>query len=116
MPSAESRITAASRELRAAPDLIFEMIADPSRQPEWVGNDSLATAAPGQRVRSGGDVFTMTLTRGSVRENDVVEFVKARVIAWKPAEPGQTPIGHFWRWEVKPIDDECSLVAHLRLD
>jgi uncharacterized protein YndB with AHSA1/START domain len=111
-PSAESRITAASREVRAAPDLIFEMIADPSRQPEWDGNDNLETAARGQRVRSVGDVFSMTLTNGSVRENHVVEFVEGGHIAWKPAEPGQAPIGHLWRWEVKPIDDECSLVVH----
>jgi Polyketide cyclase / dehydrase and lipid transport len=112
MPSAESRINAASQEVHAAPDLIFEMIADPSRQPEWDGNDNLATAAPGQRVRSVGDVFSMSLTRGSVRENHVVEFVEGRLIAWKPAEPGQAAIGHLWRWEVTPIDDERSLVVH----
>jgi uncharacterized protein YndB with AHSA1/START domain len=112
MPSAASRISAASREVRAEPEQIFEMIADPSRQPAWDGNDNLATAAPGQRVRSVGDVFSMTLTNGSVRENHVVEFVEGRVIAWKPAEPGHPPIGHLWRWEVKPVDDECSLVVH----
>jgi Polyketide cyclase / dehydrase and lipid transport len=111
-PSVERRITAASRKVGAAADLIFEMIADPSRQPEWDGNDNLATAAAGQRVRSVGDVFSMTLTNGSVRENHVVEFVDGRRIAWKPAEPGQAPVGHLWRWEVKPIDDERSLVVH----
>jgi hypothetical protein len=42
----------------------------------------------------------------------VVEFVEGRLIAWKPAEPGQPPVGHLWRWEVEPIDDECSLVVH----
>jgi uncharacterized protein YndB with AHSA1/START domain len=112
MPSTESRIAAASRKVRAAPGRIFEMIADPSRHPEWDGNDNLAKAAYGQRVRSVGDVFSMTLTMGSVRENHVVEFVEGRLIAWKPAEPGQAPIGHLGRWEVEPIDDECSLVVH----
>ena len=88
------------------------MIASPSRQPEWDGNDNLARADPGQRVRSAGDVFTMTLTVGSVRQNHVVEFVEGRLIAWKPAEPDQAPVGHLWRWELEPIDDECSLVVH----
>ena len=88
------------------------MIADPSRQPEWDGNDNLARAAPGQRVRSVGDVFTMTLTKGSVRQNHVVEFVEGRRIAWKPAEPDQAPVGHLWRWEVERINDECCLVVH----
>jgi uncharacterized protein YndB with AHSA1/START domain len=112
MPSDESRIVVASREVRAAPGRIFEMIADPSRQPAWDANDNLAKAAPGQRVRSVGDVFAMTLTKGSVRENHVVEFEEGRLIAWKPAEPGQPPVGHLWRWEIEPIDDERSLVTH----
>jgi uncharacterized protein YndB with AHSA1/START domain len=112
MPSADSRVASASREVRAAPDRIFELIADPSRQPEWDGNDNLAEAARGQRVRAVGDVFSMTLTRGSVRENHVVEFVEGRLIAWRPAEPGQAPIGHLWRWEVEPIDEQRSLVVH----
>jgi hypothetical protein len=31
-------------------------------------------APGGQRVRRAGDVFTMTLTKGGIRENHVVEF------------------------------------------
>ena len=109
MSSADTRVVSASRVVRAAPDRIFEMIASPSRQPEWDGNDNLARADPGQRVRSAGDVFTMTLTVGSVRQNHVVEFVEGRLIAWKPADPIRAPVGHLWRWELEPIDDECSL-------
>lgn len=112
MPSTEKRVVTASRELGAAPSRIFELIADPSRQPARDGNDNLASAAPGQRVRSVGDVFSMTLTKGSVRENHVVEFVEGRLIAWKPAEPGQPPVGHVWRWELEPIDNERCLVTH----
>jgi hypothetical protein len=44
----------------------------------------------------------MTLTRGSIRENHVVEFEEDRRIAWRPAEPGQRPPGHLWRWELEP--------------
>lgn len=112
MSSAEKRVVSASREVRATPGRIFEMIADPSQQPEWDGNDNLAEAAPGQRVRSVGDVFTMTLTRGSIRQNHVVEFVEGRLIAWKPAERDQVPVGHLWRWEVEPIGNERALVVH----
>jgi uncharacterized protein YndB with AHSA1/START domain len=112
MPSPEIRVVAASRVVRAAPGQIFEMIADPSHQAEWDGNDNLAQAARGQRVRAVGDVFTMTLTMGSVRENHVVEFAEGRLIAWTPAEPGQAPLGHLWRWELEPVDDECCIVTH----
>ncbi len=59
-----------------------------------------------------GDVFTVTLTRGQVRENHVVEFEEGRRIAWRPAEVGQEPPGHLWRWELEPRDDGTTLVTH----
>jgi uncharacterized protein YndB with AHSA1/START domain len=96
------RVVSASREIAAGPGPIFELIADPAQQPRWDGNDNLAEAADGQRVRRAGDVFTMTLTHGGVRENHVVEFDEGRLIAWRPAEPGREPPGHLWRWELEP--------------
>ncbi len=87
------RIASASREIAAGAGRIFELIADPAQQPRWDGNDNLAEAVNGQRVRAVGEVFTMTLTGGSVRENHVVEFDEGRRIAWRPAEPGQAPPG-----------------------
>ena len=57
----------ASREIAAAPDVIFELIADPAQQPRWDGNDNLAEAAAGQRVHAVGDVFAMTLGNGAAR-------------------------------------------------
>jgi uncharacterized protein YndB with AHSA1/START domain len=98
------RVVSASREIAAGPGQIFELIADPAQQPRWDGNDNLAAAPAGQRVRRAGDVFTMTLTQGSIRENHVVEFDEGRRIAWRPAEPGQQPPGHLWRWELEPAD------------
>src|SRR5215203_2838641 len=74
MDASENRVVSASREVQAGPDGIFELIADPSRQPDWDGNDNLSEAAPGQRVHAVGDVFSTTLTLGAVRENHVVEF------------------------------------------
>ncbi|RDI64088.1 SRPBCC family protein [Nocardia pseudobrasiliensis] len=108
----ETRITRASREIAAPATTIFELIADPARQPEWDGNDNLAEAPAGQRVRGVGEVFTMVLTKGIVRENHVVEFVEGRLIAWRPAEPGATPPGHLWRWELEPLADNLTRVVH----
>jgi len=95
----EPRVVSVSREISAEPGRIFELIADPAQQPSWDGNDNLAQAPAGQRVRRAGEVFTMTLTRGMIRENHVVEFEEGRRIAWRPAEPGQRPPGHLWRFE-----------------
>ncbi|KAB7755831.1 polyketide cyclase [Mycolicibacterium mucogenicum] len=108
----EIRIVSASRDIAAPAARIFELIADPAQQPRWDGNDNLAEAAAGQRVRAVGDVFVMGLTVGAIRENHVVEFDEGRRIAWKPSEPGLPQPGHLWRWELEPIDDGHTRVTH----
>ena len=107
-----ARVVRASRDVAATPETIFELIADPSQQPGWDGNDNLAEAPAGQRVQQVGDVFTMTNTNGKTRENHVVEFEEGRRIAWKPASPGEPPAGHLWRWELEPHDDGTTRVTH----
>lgn len=106
------RVVSASHEIAASADRIFELIADPAQQPRWDGNDNLAEARTGQRVRGSGDVFTTTLSNGQMRENHVVEFIEGRRIAWLPAEPGREPPGHRWRWELEPVDDAHTRVTH----
>lgn len=106
------RVVSATREIAAGAGRIFELIADPAEQPRWDGNDNLASAPAGQRVRRAGDVFAMTLTRGEIRENHVVEFEEGRRIAWTPAEPGKMPPGHLWRWELEPVDPSRTRVTH----
>jgi uncharacterized protein YndB with AHSA1/START domain len=105
------RVVSASREIAAEPARIFELIADPEQQPRWDGNDNLREAAAGQRVRRAGDVFVMTLFRGVIRENHVVEFDEGRLIAWMPSEPGQARPGHLWRWELEPAGASCTRVT-----
>jgi uncharacterized protein YndB with AHSA1/START domain len=106
------RFASASREIAADASRIFELIADPAQQPRWDGNDNLAEAESGQRVRAPGEVFIMRLTKGNVRENHVVDFDEGRRITWRPAEPGQEPPGHLWLWELEPIDSSHTLVTH----
>nr|WP_163801558.1 SRPBCC family protein [Mycolicibacterium sediminis] len=108
----EGKVVSASRDVAATADVIFELIADPSRQPEWDGNDNLASARPGQRVTAVGDVFVTSLTLGEDRENHVVEFDEGRLIAWRPSEPGSQPPGHLWRWTLEPLGDGRTQVTH----
>jgi uncharacterized protein YndB with AHSA1/START domain len=106
------RIVSATRAISASAERIFELIAEPSSQPSWDGNNNLASSAPGQRVRQVGDVFKTTLTTGAVRENHVVEFIEGSKIAWCPAEPGRQPPGHLWRWELSQINSTLTNVTH----
>lgn len=111
-PDDVPQVVSAEREIAAPANRVFELIADPARQPEWDGNDNLSRADADQRVRAVGDVFVMTTTRQLARENHVVEFEEGRRIAWKPAEPGQPPVGHLWRWELEPLDAGRTRVRH----
>ena len=112
IPDESDRVVTASRDIAATAPEVFELIADPSQQPRWDGNDNLSEAPTGQRVHAVGDVFLMTTTTGNVRENHVVEFVEGRRIAWRPSEPGQPAPGHLWRWELEPIDASHTRVTH----
>jgi uncharacterized protein YndB with AHSA1/START domain len=111
-PEPAERIISATRAMSASAERIFDLIADPSLQPSWDGNNNLASAAPGQRVRQVGDVFKTTLTGGVVRENHVVEFIEGSQIAWCPAEPGKQPPGHLWRWQLEQINSTLTNVTH----
>ncbi|HEY4536271.1 MAG TPA: SRPBCC family protein [Enteractinococcus sp.] len=108
----EQRIVKATRTINAPAAKIFELIADPARQPEWDGNDNLAVAPEGQRITAAGQEFTMELTNGQSRTNYVVEFEEGRRIAWNPAPTGEQPRGHLFRWELHPVDDTTTEVTH----
>ena len=108
----ENQVVSASRDIAAPAGRIFELIADPAQQPRWDGNNNLAVAPARQRVHAVGDIFVMGLTLGTTRENHIVEFIEGRLIAWKPAEPGQPQPGHLWRWKLEPIDDAHTRVTH----
>lgn len=106
-------VVTSSREIAADADRIFDLIADPARQPDWDGNDNLAHAEEGRRVHGVGDVFTMTLTRSrGVRENRIVEFEEGRSIAWLPSDPGSPAPGHLWRWQLEPLGRGRTRVTH----
>ncbi len=107
----EQRVVTAERVIAADAASIFELIADPSQQPRWDGNDNLSEAEPGQRVHGAGQVFTMRIHTGDLRENRVVEFEEDRLIAWLPAPVGEEPPGHLWRWELEQAE-RGTLVRH----
>lgn len=106
----EDRIVSASRLVQARPETIFELIADPTRHPDWDGNDNLARAKTQDRITGVGQVFAIVITVDDlIRENYVVEFEEGRLIAWNPASEGKAPSGHLWRWEVEPVGDGARI-------
>ncbi len=107
----QPHVVSASAEIAAGAPTVFELIADPTRQPEWDGNDNLV-ASTSERVRQVDDVFEMTNTNGRVRENHIVEFTEGRLLAWRPSAVGEPQPGHLWRWDVEPLGDGSCYVTH----
>ncbi|WP_350269871.1 SRPBCC family protein [Brevibacterium sp. CBA3109] len=104
------KVVSAEIEIAAPASEIFELIADPVRQPEWDGNDNLGTAAQGQRPTSASGSFITTLSKGVDRENHIVDFEEGRLIAWKPSEVAGEPFGQKWTWEIEARGERSSLV------
>lgn len=107
----EQKVVSASATVDAPAATVFELVADPRRQPEWDGNDNLQESSS-PRVTRAGAVFLMTNTNGHTRENHVVEFTEGRRIAWRPSPMGEPQPGHLWRWEIEPTGDASCRVTH----
>lgn len=108
----EERIISAHQEIFLPAADIFKLLADPTRHPQIDGNDNLTHADQGQRITGVGQSFTVEITRGQQRVNEVVEFEEGRLIAWKPAPVGEPAPGHLWRWELEAVDDITTVVRH----
>lgn len=92
--------------------VVFAVVAEPALHPVIDGNDNVAWAPVGQRIRAPGQVFVTVLRRGSVRLNHVCDLVEGIRVAWMPSEAGRPPPGHRWAWEVTDLGDGRCAVTH----
>ena len=87
------------RFIRAAPQAIFDVLADPSQHPEIDGSGSVRHLRPGapERLQLGSRfAMDMRITLPYRVTNTVVEFEEGKVIAWRHVG------GHIWRYRLEP--------------
>jgi uncharacterized protein YndB with AHSA1/START domain len=103
-------VVSVERVIPAAPETIFDLIADASRHPDIDGSGTVKEVKAGGPERlSVGATFGMSMHMG-VRYsmvNTVVEFEDNRRIAWKAAPGGwvgRFAGGRIWRYELEPVD------------
>ena len=116
-----------SRRIGAPAALIFEILANPSRHPDFDGSDMLRGAVINRPISGVGDTFTMKmhrLGRDYVMVNHVVEFEPDRRISWEPA-PGDIPTafgdpskvgipaGYRWGFSLTPDGDDSTIVTEV---
>jgi uncharacterized protein YndB with AHSA1/START domain len=95
-----ARVVSVERVIRATPEKIFDLLADPTQHPRFDGSDTVKAARGNPARLSLGAQFSMDMRMGVPYriKNTVVEFEDGRRIAWQ----------HFahnvWRYELEPVD------------
>ncbi len=87
--------------IAAAPESIFDGLADPAQHPVIDGGGTVRAVQDGNPVRlSDGARFGMDMRIGAPYRigNKVVEFEEGRRIAWRHFN------GHVWRYVLSPAD------------
>jgi uncharacterized protein YndB with AHSA1/START domain len=103
-------IVTVERVIHVPAPLIFDVIADPRRHPDFDGSGSVRKVRPDAPARLfEGAAFAMEMKRGLRYGmiNTVTEFEEGRSIAWapKPANGrGARFFGRIWRYELEPVD------------
>ena len=99
------------RVVRASPQEVFDLLADPRRHREFDGSGTVRDAAvDGPQRLSPGAVFGMHMKAGApyAMTNTVVEFEEGRRIAWQPRPTNGLASraigGRIWRYELEPVD------------
>ncbi len=98
----EARQTSASRVIAAPPEVIFDILTDPTRHPELDGSGTVQELKGRHPERlEMGSKFGMSMKLSLLPYrigNTVVEYEENRLIAWQHFGK------HRWRYELEPID------------
>lgn len=105
-----SDVESVERVIAAAPEVIFGIIADPSRHHEFDGSGTVRDATDVPERLALGSTFGMSMHMGFGYStvNTIVEFEEGRRIAWQTT-PTMGPMarlvgGRIWRYELEPVE------------
>jgi uncharacterized protein YndB with AHSA1/START domain len=106
--SDERDVVSVDRVINAPPDVIFALLADPSRHQDFDGSGSVRDAKEQpERLRLGSTFgMSMKMVVPYSMVNEVVEFEQDRRIAWQPRMRALAWLsgGRVWRYELEPVD------------
>lgn len=104
-----------SRRIEAPAEVIFELLANPDRHPEFDGSEMLRTGASNEVIVGVGDVFVtkMYFTAMGAYEmhNRIVAFEVNRCVAWEPGNPELASNGSRWRFDLSPDAPDATVVT-----
>ena len=104
----EAKKSSASRRIKATPEAIFDILADPTQHILFDGSGTVQSTSDTSGRLAMGSKFAMTMKFKFLPYrigNTVVEFEENRLIAWQHFGK------HRWRYELEPLDDSTTLVT-----
>jgi hypothetical protein len=127
MTDQDDSLASVSRQIKATPETLFAVLADPARHPGIDGSGMLREPSGRGTISALGDEFTMKMNnpiRGDYQmTNRVVEFELNRRIGWEPVVSGvsraeqETDIGmpllHRWMFELTPAGTDTTVVTEI---
>ena len=106
--SDERDVVSVERVINAPPDVIFAVLADPSRHHDFDGSGTVGEAKEQpERLRLGSTFgMSMKMVVPYSMVNEVVEFEEGRRIAWQPRMRALAWVsgGRVWRYDLEPVD------------
>jgi hypothetical protein len=112
MADDEYQPVAVSRRVCAPARVIFQVLANPVRHPEFDGSESLRGAGSTTVISDVGDVFVMKMYFSHLGDyemnNHVVEYEPDRRIGWEPEAGRGHPragrsLGQRWSYQLTPM-------------
>jgi uncharacterized protein YndB with AHSA1/START domain len=107
----KTNVFTVERKIRASPEVIFDVLADPSKHPLIDGSGMLQGAVEDEAATrlALGVTFGMSMKMGIGYStvNTVVEFDENRRIAWQTGPKGKLEpyvAGRIWRYDLEPRD------------
>jgi uncharacterized protein YndB with AHSA1/START domain len=102
-------VLSVERVIPAAPEAIFDLIADPTRHQDIDGSGTVRDAKEGSQRLALGDSFGMSMHAGFGYSmvSTVIEFEDNRRLAWQTRPPGKIASvlgGRIWRYELEPVE------------
>ena len=122
MTDHEYQPVAVSRRICAPAHDIFEVLANPVRQPEFDGSQSLRGAGCTAVISGVGDVFVMKMYFSHLGDyemnNHVFEYEPDRRIGWEPEAGHGHPRaggswGHRWSYQLTPDGPDATVVTEI---
>jgi uncharacterized protein YndB with AHSA1/START domain len=115
MGNDECKPVSVSRRIEAPASVIFNLLADPDRHPEFDGSEMLRPGVSNEVIVRVGDVFVTKMYFTAMGDyemhNRIVVFEADRCIAWEPENPELARNGSRWRYDLTQDGPNTTVVT-----